>query len=958
MAVLKLPTGSDVGIALDGRPPLFLSNTGVTEPEIPVAVAEAATSLRSTVLDIPVPLDSPVVRTQPAVGRAHVRSDGRLVVDLRDTTTVQGDLVSVEVEGTVGGAQMTETLTVPVNQGLQLKGWAAGDHYRLPTDSNNAVLVEIGKQHRKLYVSTSGFTKSQIEAREGISNANQVWLLNNPAVDGNGAQYGETPELAVDENRAQQIWGGITGGRRSSCWLLFKRGETFTQFAGSTGSARGEGPLHPLYIGAYGTGPDPIVATSMMAAQFLVVQDIHFGSKQSFTNRSFMMVDGCFSQSTTNFQGLQFPVRYCTLRRHRGWDISYHPAPVSGQWPVKSTREQSCYLSNHENVLIEDVFFDVSGWAEGYDYNAAFDAPQPPTQYSHVVYASGDGENMSVVGGMFSRGALTGIQGRTGPFVRDAVFMGNNLSILLGGGPDSEDGPPTSTIIPGAQLGNFSFMGDSLITWAGQKTQVRTNFETARGINLAGDSAGLRNNVIIGAGPGNDGTRAHGVATTGESIVISGFGAITGPDDTLIHDWLNAPDADTAGLSAATLSDTTLNGYAQSWLSNGTADRYDLIDALRASPTPVIETLKMRDWFFTRLGREKPAAPARTHIFRPPADSSTPGIRWDCRWDWDAEVLPGQVPGDSVDLDGHYITNSWSTAYPLVNLSLSGGRLTQFGDRLDISGDILTGGGILVAGAGQIFVQNCSVMDQTSIELVSGRFGVTGTLSGAFDMTVRGIAQALLGLDTASSTIADGQTLTVKGSDCQVGFDGSAGGAATLTCAPAATLRFETAASLSFTGLNASVAEFTPGTTVQGDISGFTARIVWIESTGNTTGGFLHLDTITGIPVEGENLIAEGVSGRSAVASGIIAQVNSLADFHIGQIATFRSGMYGQAAPNVTSTVILDGALEVDVTGLDVGDYHLIVADTLSGGFATTTITGGTATVAAPQNGRVTLTVS
>lgn len=961
MAILKFPTGSNVGIAIDGRPPLFINNVGMTGAPSQVALATAATSLRTTVLDLPETLENPVIAAQPAVGRAHIRADGKISVDLRDVMTVTGDEVTVRVSGTVDGSLLTQDLVIPVTQGLQLQGWAPGTHYLLPAGENDFVIPETGDHHLKLYVSTSGFSKAQIEAREGISNANGAWLHSNPAFDGNGALYGTTPALALNEDRATQQWGSLSSGKRSSNWLLFKRGETFNAFAGGGTGVRGESPLHPIYLGAYGTGAAPRIGASAMSAQFMVVQGLHFVGKQSFTNRSFMLIDNCFAEATTNFQGTQSPVRYGTIRNHRAWDVSFHPAPTSGTWPVKPTREQSTYAAQFENILILNYFHDVSGWALGYSYDSTVNAPQPPTQFSHGIYFSGYGKNISVIGGGFCRGALTGIQGRPGIFTRDAIFVGNNLGLLMGGGPDAEDEETSGGTVPaisGAQFGNFSFTGDCLFTWAGQKRQALTNFETARAINVSGDSAGLDNNVIIDAGPGNDGTYAHGTDTSGEGVEPQGAGRISGANDTLTYNWLNAPTTNLGTLSTALLDGTTVNAFARYHLSDATADRYDLMNAIRANAAPAAVCLEMRDWFFNRLARNKPVpTQARTYVFRPKADSSTPGIRWDCRQDWDLQALPGQVAGDSVDLDGHHVNNSFATNFPLVNLSLGGGRLTQFGDKLQFTGDILTGGGLLVAGSGQVFVGSMNVADQTSIEVAQGRFAVTGSLTGDFSMTVRGIAQALLGVEAASTTVASGQRLVLKGGQCRVGFDGVGGGAAGLTLAAGSTLRFETAVAIQFSNSSADIAEFREGTIVTGGTSGFTGRIVWIEYTGNQTQGTIHVDTFTGIPVLNENLIAVGAANHFPTPSGVVARVSAAPTFHIGKIGEFRSGMNGETPTNVASTVTLAGALEVDVSGLTPGSYDLIVTDTVSGTFSLVNITGGTGTVAYTAT-KVVLTVS
>ncbi len=930
MGILKFPRGSNPRIEVNGRMPRLFSNYGVA------ALQNRARTLRSTVLDIPGPFDTARVTRQPDFGHATIREDGRLTLNLGgvDLAQTPGE-IEIEIETTLGGQTSIELLGVTLDQGLQLGGWGGGTHYMLPKDANDAIQVEPGVRHRKLYCDPAGYTKAQIEAREGISNASRNWLLANPALGGNGAYYGETPELAVDEDRARQIWIGLCNDQTSSHWLLLKRGARYDTWAGGgpTG-VRGESGIHPVYIGAYGTGARPVLAPGVSPSDgdFLVIQGLEFEGLVQKASSKFTMLDDIVIHDSLNAEGIAHPIQYVTFRRIRGWDIVKTGTPRTANggttWASHSNRHQGSYLANHEHVLIEDCFIDRCGWAAGYDIDADINNPnQPPSQYSHVIYASGFGEDLTLRRNTFCRGALTGVQGRTGVFFHDNFFVGNNLGILLGGGPDSET-------VPNGQDGNWSLGFDNGITWAGQKQQSTDNFKTANGFRINADSGALKNNFVIAAGPGNDGTEAWGVTTQGANAVLTGDAGTIESDDTLVYDWIDAPDAGLGGLDPATLDATTLETFARAELGDPQADRYTLMAHFRTLEAPWSFGQSMLRWFQERLERvPAPRIAPQNLRFAPRTDGTTPGHRWDCRFDWSTQDLPGRVAGDVADLDGHDVLHSFSPDHPLGGLHLGGGRLTQFGGRLDIAGPVTGPGTLHCDGAGQIWLAGGPLAGGVSIEAQAGRIANTQSLTGAFDLTLRGTAQALLGLDTSDCTIAAGHRMVLKGGRCRAGFDGAAGGLATLTLA--GLLRFETGMELYFTGRDYKVATFRPGTIITGATSGFSARIVQIEDRAAQVQGILILDDISGTPLVGEDLVGEGLVGRAPVPAQVLAQVDQVPVPGLSQITPLRSGLWGTDAPNVQTGITLGGTLEIDLEGYEgTLAQDLLQADAITGAFA------------------------
>ncbi|MBW4710752.1 hypothetical protein KX928_23425 [Roseobacter sp. YSTF-M11] len=954
---VALPDGVSGSLSGDGA---TLPFTNYRTPAAPVTTLAEVTSLRATHVEVP-GATTVAVAAQPSQGRVHVRSDNRLAVDLIDELTVSGSELSVDL--IIDG--LPETVTVPVAQGLQLKGWAPGWFFMPPVDANGDILFSTAVNHTVTHVDVvGGFTKAQIEAREGIANASQAWLRDNPAFDGNGAHYGDTEALAVDDNRGAQIWGYKKETGPGCHWLLFKRGTTLLQGTANFGSVEGFNGIHFARIGAYGTGAKPVIQFGLNGGSFLVIEGLRFEYRQNIEHQRFCAFVGNESDHTTNFRGNSRIAEFCLFYKNMGWGFVFRPPPASGQWPVKSTREQGSYINGYDSVAYLYNYIGQSGWADGYDPNAAFDFPQPPTQYSHNKYSSGDGENLYCFHSVHEEGSLTGAQDRPGVISVSSIYAMCNLGILVGGGPDSEDQADDPSLdigtpIPGAQLGNFSFLEDVLIAGAGQKTQSRTAFETARGINFSGDGTGVCNVIIVDSTDGNDGVRAHGVAPSGEAYVISGMGSLkSSTSEIAVLNWIGEADQNVDGISQAVKDATTIDAYARTFLGDGAADRFDFIDAARASSDPVGQWKGFHDFAMAQLNKTPPTSPARTHLFQPGNDN--PSNNWNLRSAWDLKVLPGLVPGDSVNLDSYRVASSLSPAHPIEVVDIGAdGEFTKFGGQLEINQHVRGGGMFKVGnhrGGSADVLQHGGDMDP-DLHVYAGRYRNDGDLLINGNLTIYDRAEMLFGVDTSTATLAANGRIEINGFETRVGFDGAAGGIAQLILPPTGTLAFKSTCVVVVDGLNAdTVGQFKYGEVVTGSVSGFTGVVARDVFTSGLK-CLLYLRDVTGIPVDNEDVVGIARKGRATTDPLTIGQIDGAATFGIGTIREIRSGLYG-AAPNVDSRVTLDGGLEVDVTGLAPNTYDLIVADTLTGDFASVSITGGTGSVAPPSGGAVVLTVT
>ena len=174
----------------------------------------------------------------------------------------------------------TKTVNVTVETGLQNKGWGPGDHYMLETDANTRTVIEPGRVHRKVYVSGSVDAWS----RQDIATAESVSL---GTISGNWLRdhpfYGGSPEEPLDDDAANYLFASITSGNKpASTWYLFERGYTYEHFF-ETG---------PHFVDRmYGESPlHPLVFTSYGTGTKPLLM-VMIGPNQGFHETAFIDVD-------------------------------------------------------------------------------------------------------------------------------------------------------------------------------------------------------------------------------------------------------------------------------------------------------------------------------------------------------------------------------------------------------------------------------------------------------------------------------------------------------------------------------------------------------------------------------------------------------------------------------------------------------------------------------------------
>ncbi len=941
--------------------------------------------------------------TAPTAGRIIKRTDGKFTIDLSEYLNVEDSIITASYTAVKSGeTNITGTLTINTKKALQQMGWAPGDHYYFPVNGSDEFVIEPGESHRKVYVSPdSPLTKTYIQANHPIGNANAAFLLNTivpVGLGGNGTwRYGEAPEVALhvgnatnSENTGATLWSELTGflKNRTGSALYLKRGFTYN-FSIAKGGDRGESPLHPHLVTAYGTGENPIITggigTSPGAGRNWVYQNVQFAFPSSFGQGSNIALDGIKllpgKQTVTSGTDTDVISRALTIRRMDAKRITYE-APINGvNWQAKKERCEAIFPFAYGS-LMEKIYVDIAGWMEGYlnpavttTYPAG--TPQPPQSYSHCIYAPVGAEEQADPDALAlqtnadftfrevfaSRGSLTGIQFRPGGIIYNAVMFRNNLGILFGGGN-------RLTALSDTDTGEHSLGYRVLVTQGGQKIGINA-FSRNKGFNTNAPDTSLVRCMVAHVGPPNDGISAWGSVNetdvaydaSYQDKIFNANGEVVNDRaskngswrhlDIKVWDWTEAgPDENVSSFTPLQLANAAIEKFAETKWGLVSPTYEDFLDRANLEAEPWKLANEVVDFFEQQLGILPALRTTATTVrFAPQGRDKEPmpGTRWDLPDDWSTGDLPGTVATDTADLDGHKVRMFDNAT--IGTLTLKGGTLVKNGGRLTTS-TISDGGTIELHRTGQVHMAGYAGSGVLNVTMTGGRWRNAGTIGSNFNLTATNEAEVILATGGASCTIAAGRTLELTGGRGRYGFDGQSG-TATLTLA--GTTRIKPLIAIGFVNRNLTNefasyrGDFKIGETIRGEASGFTARIVDIETLpaalvagGNAPGsvsghcGLVYVDNLVGAPIAGESMISNLLFGLiDGAQNSKVAEVSAQAPIvTFPRIREFRSGVHGEAQPAITSVINLGGALDLHLGGVQPGTYTIAAVDTINGSFA------------------------
>lgn len=693
----------------------------------------------------------------PGAVRQH---DGSYVLPLWDDLGASSRIV-------VRPDDAARKVALDIAASVQQRGWGdVGRHYMPERDADGRIVIEPGRNHRKVYVTLgpAGMTADAIASHAGVSvnDVSAAWLKARP-------QYGGSEDMPLlDGPLARDLWTALVrdmdGGlpKRQSHWLLFERGHDYS----ANGQVwrqdlRGESPLHPTLIDAWGKGAAPklpmleINAGAIGDPHYLVFRGVDMPKVSIIYGGRWLIFTEVETSKENVLQNESGKLEYITWHRSAALDV-YREAPTADPqtgedtWGGQRGKISGFYVSAIDHVLFEEVWGDMIGWRPGYDPSPTPPpgaTPQPPSQFSHFIYGQTP-DTAGVVppvdlccmdcmssrntdGPMLRPGATS-----VGTIVLDCNTCGSDV-----GGDYGSSGGPVGYY--GLHIGMVATAG-SLRTSATQAAQARG----------------------FGAHPGATVDRfvfAH------SGLPDQAYPSLSKPDSYhrcryAARRW-SAEDHGLEGLDLDELDRTTIQNHAAAVLGQSEATIADYLTHLRGL-TPQGRARAMaalREYFRRPFGMfVEPRAEPGEAIFMP--SDATEGYRWEIDLNWVGTQPP--IDGDEVDLWGNFVRFNRLTQ-AVASLRFRGALLEVVSGRLTV-GAHADDARIAVSGCGQ-YVGPAGIEEA----IAGGRRVFAGGTAGR--VTVGGDAECLFG---PSLAVGD---LTITGGDCWAGWDGSGTASLTIT---------------------------------------------------------------------------------------------------------------------------------------------------------------------------------
>ncbi|MBL3704637.1 hypothetical protein GI582_18220 [Sulfitobacter sp. BDSS02] len=824
--------------------------------------------------------DSIEITQQPAVGEAAVRPDGTITLDLREYDPA-GE-VAFQYRKTKGGVITLVDAAVDVANARKKGGWGSGVYYRPRADSQNRLIARPRRNTKRIFIDEeNGDGYGSIVSKEpGVSSTGQVlnWILNNessiPVSDGDGGQiyvkYGEHRDKPIKLDLALSLYGYYFKPEENehAPHLMFAGGQDYNADVASPNSKwiwlRAHSASHPMLISAWGSGKPNFTNIPFIGrvARNIIWQDATIEEVVPWdAGASNMILDGIRGNGIADTIKLESSptARQITMRRLHITD-GYEHAPREGGnngpngWDTdRKDRTGTSYFSAVDGLLLEDIYMDTAGYAEGYradftyfDPDSGLYFPQTPTVFSHLIYAQGNYKNAMFRNMVLSRSSMSGAQFRAGGIVLGLLVIEANSGFSIGNGeyvrnPSDDLGMPN---YPGQSsgfaLGNantWSLVYDAVVMKGGFHQHWRDAFYDTQGnlipagpnrdqhlcygISLQDLYVGLRHVLVIDHDPNRPGlVDLTGPETIGPCVeYIPGYGSNTRafsqttaildqvdnnqqPDpeqyDVQFCNWDAAtPDYRVDGISQLIKDGTTLEAYEDQKTGSSGKTHYDFHNRMRASEAPWEERREISDWFRGRMGNNvtRRTTP-KTMQFRPNAWKYTPGFMACIELDWSAdglEGLPGDVEGDSVDTYGApYMNWNLDPKFDFEGLTLRR-ILMEVTQGALIASDPVTviGDSRVNPSMGTIFgIGGYNGSDKLAVDCYDGMFMNTGDVQGNVDITARANSDVALVMDDGDFTLSSGNSLTIYGMS-NVGFDGVSATTRTLTIEPGSTVSFK-----------------------------------------------------------------------------------------------------------------------------------------------------------------------
>lgn len=328
--------------------------------------------------------------------------------------------------------------------------------------------------------------------------------------------------------------------------LLLRKGDEFgsadVPSSGYRLRTSGRSALEPMVVGAYGTGPRPIVRTGgkgfLRAAggggtppllEHVAVVGLHLDARPRAdlatqnptalrfqTNMADVLVEDCRIEHFAIAIAAQLTGGLLT-------DVRIRRNCISDSYAGDGSHAQGLYCDEVDGLLIEENVIDHGGWSE------QVEGDNPPDIFKHNIYVQGDARNVTLRRNILASASSHGAQLRSGGVAEGNLFVRNAVGLLMAGngtvtGNVFLDGRDITDALPRRQALHVQNVSTSLLV-ARNVIANSTPGSGSKGISIlplleAGQQLGVRNVILHRNVVANWG---------GECLDIRGFGPGSAP---------------------------------------------------------------------------------------------------------------------------------------------------------------------------------------------------------------------------------------------------------------------------------------------------------------------------------------------------------------------------------------------------------------------------------------------
>jgi hypothetical protein len=231
-------------------------------------------------------------------------------------------------------------------------------------------------------------------------------------------------------------------------WLHFMQGDTFVEGLGDwrlSGRSADE-PMVVTSYGSAGTRPkflcrrDPGMSVHNVGVHDVAFVGLHFHADDPHGVRGTFGVSLLATCTRVLIEDCAITSFLVNLRlQGQHHDLKLRRSVITDAFTVTDSHAEGIYVEGVDGLLIEQCVFDHNGWNPDVPGAVA-------TIYRHNVYLQGNTSNMIVRGNIIARGGSHGLQARSGGVIRDNVFLGNSINMLIGNNIQNS-GAVTATVV-------------------------------------------------------------------------------------------------------------------------------------------------------------------------------------------------------------------------------------------------------------------------------------------------------------------------------------------------------------------------------------------------------------------------------------------------------------------------------------------------------------------------------